>query len=507
MDNAEQATFFTEELMDDIIREIYEEQKDKVDDKYVNKKLFARTKEVLNEAVDEGYGVDTDRVFSERLKHSTDVLATFKAYEEGQTLVASAMLDEDGNLAEFGEYRKKAKEIAPKWQENWLRTEYDTAVIRAQQAAEWEQFKENADVMPNLRWMPTSSATPREQHKVFWANELTLPVDDEFWNSHRPGDLWNCKCWLMQTDEPATKKGDIPSGGNVPKPAPGLKGNPGKTGEIFSADHNFMPDACANCFLNRDGKVHGIGGAFDAEGGRKKGNCMRCTESTHKSREIAAHVTTDEELDVLRYDRKFSNLPTSNIINEGVLKGIDITKLDKALCKVMEGDIKKAFTLSTKEEAVLLYKSSNVTINLRFMYEDGRKTLCLEKVFVKENQQKKGISKSILNELYAQSKSMATDRIKLCADNKLGGYVWAKFGFYCKDRSELVLQNINEEPLFKDIVEEYYKTHKDSAPFPMRLLTQKEGSFHILKEKEWIAIIDVNDIEMTEYFENYISIP
>lgn len=84
---------------------------------------------------------------------------------------------------------------------------------------------------------------------------------------------------------------------------------------------------------------------------------------------------------------------------------------------------------------------------------------------------------------------------------------YMKFSLYCKDRSELVLQNINEEPLFKDIVEEYYKTHKDSAPFPMRLLTQKEGSFHILKEKEWIAIIDVNDIEMTEYFENYISIP
>ncbi|MCR5568520.1 MAG: phage head morphogenesis protein [Paludibacteraceae bacterium] len=143
-----------------------------------------------------------------------------------------------------------------------MRTEYDTAVIRAQQAAEWEQFKENADVMPNLRWMPTSPATPREAHKVFWANELTLPVDDPFWNSHKPGDLWNCKCGLMQTNEPATKKGDIPSGGNVPKPAKGLKGNPGKMGDIFSADHNFMSDSCATCFLNRDGKVHVIGSAL-----------------------------------------------------------------------------------------------------------------------------------------------------------------------------------------------------------------------------------------------------
>ena len=54
LDKAENGVFFSDDLMDDILKEIYDEQKDKADEAYVNKKLFGRTKEVLNDAVDEG---------------------------------------------------------------------------------------------------------------------------------------------------------------------------------------------------------------------------------------------------------------------------------------------------------------------------------------------------------------------------------------------------------------------------------------------------------------------
>lgn len=90
--------------------------------------------------------------------------------------------------------------------------------------------------------MPTSSADPREAHAVFWRDALTLPVDDPFWDEHRPGDLWNCKCWLKQTDAPATPGKDIPKGKDVPKPAKGLEQNPGKTAEMFSSKQPHYPD-------------------------------------------------------------------------------------------------------------------------------------------------------------------------------------------------------------------------------------------------------------------------
>ena len=56
---------------------------------------------------------------------------------------------------------------------HWLRTEYNTAaVIRARQAADWQRFEQYADILPNLEWMPSTSAHPGADHKVFWGNHL-----------------------------------------------------------------------------------------------------------------------------------------------------------------------------------------------------------------------------------------------------------------------------------------------------------------------------------------------
>lgn len=183
------------------------------------------------------------------------------------------MIDSEGNLKDYDQWVKDTASINSHYNKAWLRTEYDTAVLRAQMAADWKQFEADADVLPNLKWMPTTSVTPREQHRVFWSEGLTLPIDDPFWNKHRPGDLWNCKCWLEQTDEPATAKKDLPKESEMPSPMPGLEGNPAKTEEIFSQDHPHFPTSCASCLLNTDGKVHG---AADKFMNSKRRKCSKC---------------------------------------------------------------------------------------------------------------------------------------------------------------------------------------------------------------------------------------
>ena len=66
-------------------------------------------------------------------------------------------------------------------------------------------------------------------------------MDDPILNAHRPGDEWGCKCGLSSTDEPATDNSSV--AGTGPTPSPGLGGNPGKTGMIFSEDHPYYTDA------------------------------------------------------------------------------------------------------------------------------------------------------------------------------------------------------------------------------------------------------------------------
>lgn len=113
--------------------------------------------------------------------------------------------------------------------------EYNTAVARARTGKQWLQFSEpdNIRLFPNLKWLPSRSATPREEHMPFY--NRVWPKDDPFWNSNQPGTLWNCKCDWEQTDEDPTD--DNPTTRIV---KPGLKGNPAITGEIFSSDASYF---------------------------------------------------------------------------------------------------------------------------------------------------------------------------------------------------------------------------------------------------------------------------
>ena len=112
----------------------------------------------------------------------------------------------------------------------WQAAEYNTAVHRARTAEQWERFssEKNVRLFPNLRWIPSRSATPREAHRRFW-NRIWAK-DDPFWNENTPGTLWNCKCDWEQTNRPVTDGNPTTT-----VTAKGLSGNPAKTGEIFTS--------------------------------------------------------------------------------------------------------------------------------------------------------------------------------------------------------------------------------------------------------------------------------
>lgn len=203
---------------------------------------------VLNEATVSGLlqsSAPTHRdSFLAALRHSNEVFAAFKVHSMSERM-AARLLNPDGTLKPFRQWADDVKSISSHYVGAWLRTEYDTALIRAHNAADWQQFIRDADVMPNLRWMPTTSPTPESSHRAFWERKLTLPVSDPFWDEHHPGDRWNCKCSLEQTDDPPTPELKAEFAGEAPQP--GLTNNPGKDGHTFSQDHPYFPKSCASC--------------------------------------------------------------------------------------------------------------------------------------------------------------------------------------------------------------------------------------------------------------------
>lgn len=196
-----------------------------------------RINEATRKGLDESGTVDPDDDFRTAILRNNEVFAAFKVHRM-QNDMARLLLDSNGNLKPFEQWRKEVMPIASHQVGQWLRTEYNTAVLRAHQAADWQQFEREKDVLPNLRWMPSTSVNPGKDHMVFWGT--VRPIDDPFWNEHRPGDRWNCKCDLSSTDDPVT---EIPDFTKKDNPHPGLDNNPGKDGKLFSDTHPYIANA------------------------------------------------------------------------------------------------------------------------------------------------------------------------------------------------------------------------------------------------------------------------
>lgn len=212
--------------------------------------LFNAIAHTLGQAVSEGtvqggFPALGNDPFIDALRHSTDVFSAFKVHR-AQNDMAARLLDSNGNLKPFEQWKQEVLPIADHQCHNWLETEYNTAVLRARQAANWQQFQAEKDILPNLKWLPSTSPNPGEDHRPFW--NTILPVDHPFWNEHRPGDRWNCKCDLTSTDEPATPVPSV-AVSQQPRntPQPGLKDNPGKSQAVFSDDHPYFPSDCKHC--------------------------------------------------------------------------------------------------------------------------------------------------------------------------------------------------------------------------------------------------------------------
>ena len=212
----------------------------------IERSIFDETLKRFNEATAQGLAesidpdVITDRFLYE-LRTNNAVFSAFKTHRMQNDIAAQLIDPKTGQLKSFDRWKLDIKGMTDHYCHQWLQTEYDTAVIRAHQAADWKHFLDEADVFPNVRWMPTTSITPDPLHQHYWEKKLTLPVNHPFWQEHRPGDRWNCKCTLQQTDEPVNA--EALDGYTPPLPMPGLDNNPASDGKLFSDTHPYYTEA------------------------------------------------------------------------------------------------------------------------------------------------------------------------------------------------------------------------------------------------------------------------
>lgn len=230
-------------LFNDALNNIYKELVDVK--KEIEPNLFNHTWQALNKAVDTEFGSishgDPNFDFLNELKYNNGVFAAFKTHRQ-QNDLAAQLLDKDGNLKPFEQFKTDTQQILGEYNKNWLKTEYDTAVIRARMAARFKKFERDADLYPNLMWLESTSAHPREAHMELYG--IIRPINDPFWLKYFPGMEWNCKCGITNTDEPVT---DLPiKMDEIPDAPPGLDENPVVKGEIYAKSHPYFASGYAD---------------------------------------------------------------------------------------------------------------------------------------------------------------------------------------------------------------------------------------------------------------------
>ncbi len=161
-----------------------------------------------------------------KFEANTTRVAAYKAYHATKELKS---------LVDSKTFATEAKMVLKKFN-RFQAAEYNSVVARSRSAKQFVQFQNEADIYPNMEWITTRSADPREEHLAFVG--IVLPIDDPFWSSNQPGDLWNCKCDWQQTDKPST--GGAPKGVT---PSVGLEGNPAETGELITDQHPYFTKA------------------------------------------------------------------------------------------------------------------------------------------------------------------------------------------------------------------------------------------------------------------------
>lgn len=199
----------------------------------VNPRLF----EITNGAIQQAFKVEFGKEgadwgkgnagFIDEFRNNGAVFAAFKNHQQTKDLIA-LLTDESGNTRSFSQFKKLALQVSEKYNVNWLKTEYNTAVRSARSAINFRKYLENEHIYPNLEYMESMASHKREKHLAYVGT--VLPIRHEWWGTHMPPSDWNCQCWVRPTRKAVTA---VPPGELVP---PVFSNNPGSSAKFIKTE-------------------------------------------------------------------------------------------------------------------------------------------------------------------------------------------------------------------------------------------------------------------------------
>lgn len=128
-----------------------------------------------------------------------------------------------------------------------LKLIYDTNTRMAHAAGQWERIERRRDSHPYIRYITQRDEKVRDEH-ARWDN-VTLPVDDPFWDAHLPPNDFNCRCRVTPVSRRDYDRGTTPTGQPMIKSAPPDNARTwtnARTGETLAVPEGVQPGFAYN---------------------------------------------------------------------------------------------------------------------------------------------------------------------------------------------------------------------------------------------------------------------
>ncbi len=92
----------------------------------------------------------------------------------------------------FEEFSREAAKVCTKFNKVWQKTEYDTANLTAESAANYQRLIKKANRFPYWQYVTAGDDRVREEHRKL--NGVILFYEDNRWDKIYPPNGWKCRC-------------------------------------------------------------------------------------------------------------------------------------------------------------------------------------------------------------------------------------------------------------------------------------------------------------------------
>lgn len=199
--------------------------------------LIQRTFTELNNGAAEGYGAFYTRYNTEhsktvqQLQQNIYQFSAAKSYQQLQYF-NTLLVDDNGKERSFNSFKNAVLEAHPRYNVNYLQSEFQTAKASAQMARKWQGFQRNKERFPYLRYKTAGDDHVRDEHQRL--SNFTAHIDDKIWDKIYPPNGWRCRCFIVQTNQAIDEP--IPDTSFID---PEFSINVGKTGVIYAKEHPY----------------------------------------------------------------------------------------------------------------------------------------------------------------------------------------------------------------------------------------------------------------------------